>query len=785
MQDLPKQRLSFRKKSQDDFQWAKDTIDSLLSNTLFSHDPADVSNTDYERMLSNYQLYNNVINQKDFARDCNPLGIDVGQVQDIIRPYNKTYNKIQVLLGDELLRPFNYKVVLTNSEGVHTKMAHRDSLLRSFIYSEIQNTIAAISPMYQPELLEEGTKHIMPPEEIDRYMSTTYLEAREILGNKILNYLTKKLSLKELKNEGFRHALISSIEAVYISIVNGEPMLEVLNPLNLFFHKSPETKYIQDSMYAGYRSYLTTGEVLDLYSSYMNQEQIMRVEEEKGGSTLRTVLPANNATYGHRPYETNGIFGTGANTPYHVVEHVEWVSQKKVGFLTITTEDGPEETMVSEDYIVPKEAESFTITKEYGKKCKYYTWTDTLASYMLEWSWIPEVWQGVRINHDIYCQIGPVPHQYRSMDNPFEVKLSYHGVVYNASNAAPVSLMDRMKPFQYLYLIVMHRLKKLIGQDKGKVYNLDVSMIDPDLGLDKTLYYINDLNLNIYNSLQNADMPGQAQRSSVQSSTDMSNTAHIMNYVNLLAAIDQQISDVAGVTRQREGQIGQNEAVTNAQSNIQTSAVITEIYFFQHSVLWQDILSTLLNVTQAAWQEKSILKQFVLDDMSLATLQLSPADLDNAQFSIFVTDSPKELKLFDNLQILSDRALQANKIKFSDLVSIYSSTSTAEVKGLLKQSEETTSKEQQQQMQQEMQHQQEMQKAQQAYEAEEKEKDRLHEITIAEIETFKFVKNQDINANQIPDAFEIEKFEREAAQKDRELDIKEVAAKKRATSEKS
>jgi len=78
-----------------------------------------------------------------------------------------------------------------------------------------------------------------------------------------------------------------------------------------------------------------------------------------------------------------------------------------------------------------------------------------------------------------------------------------------------------------------------------------------------------------------------------------------------------------------------------------------------------------------------------------------------------------------------------------------------------------------------------LQQAQQAYEAQEKEKDRLHEITIAEIETFKFVKDQDINSNQVPDAFEVEKFRVQAAQKDRELDIKEAISKKRATSENS
>lgn len=793
MQDLPKQRVSFRKKSADDFQWAKDTMDSLLSNTLHSHYNTAYGASDYDRMLSNYQLYNNIINQKDFERDCNPLGINVGQIQDIIRPYNKTYNKIQVLLGDELLRPFNYKVVLTNADGVHSKMAHRDSLLRSYIYSQIQDTIKNISKMYEPDLLEEGTKHILNPQEIERYMSTTYLEAREILGNKILNYLSKKLSLKELKNEGFKHALISSIEAVYLSIQNDEPTIEVLNPLNLFFHKSPETKYIQDSLYAGYRSYLTTGEILDLYSSYLTQNQIDDIEDKKMGSTLKTILPGNNASYGHSPfvsYEAENGFST--SSPYHIVEHIEWVSQKKVGFLTYTTEDGPQETTVSEDFIVPSYATTTTVYKAYGRKCKYYIWEDQTTSYSLEWGWVPEVWQGVRINHDIYCQIGPVPHQYRSADNPFEVKLSYHGVIYNATNAAPTSLMDRMKPFQYLYLIVMHRLKRLISQDKGKVYNLDSSMIDPELGWEKTLYYMNELNLNVYNSLQNADLPGQAQRSSIAGSTDMSNAQHIVNYVNLLEAIDQQISDVAGVTRQREGQINPQEAVSNAQSNIQTSAVITEIYFFQHNVLWEDVLSSLINMTQAAWKERSITKQYVLDDMSLATLQLSPSDLDNAQFSIFVTDSPREQRLFDNLQMLADRALQANKIKFSDLVAIYTSTSTEEIKGQLQKSEEAMTAELQQQQQQMIQAEQAAQEKDLAFKASEAEKDRLHDIKIAEIETFKFVKEQDSNSNGVPDQFEIAKFEHEAAmdkigvaQKDRELDIKEAAAKKRATTEKN
>jgi hypothetical protein len=82
----------------------------------------------------------------------------------------------------------------------------------------------------------------------------------------------------------------------------------------------------------------------------------------------------------------------------------------------------------------------------------------------------------------MYTMIGPKDVQFRTTSNPLKVKLGYHGIVYNAMNATPVSLMDRMKPFQYLYFIIMHKLKKMIAQDKGKIFSLDSTMVDPKMG---------------------------------------------------------------------------------------------------------------------------------------------------------------------------------------------------------------------------------------------------------------------------------------------------------------
>jgi len=392
----------------------------------------------------------------------------------------------------------------------------------------------------------------------------------------------------------------------------------------------------------------------------------------------------------------------------------------------------------------------------------------------------------VRINRNIYCCIGPKKEQFRSTDDPYTVRLGYHGLVYNAMNAPSIAMMDRMKPFIYLYMIVMHKLKRLIAQDQGKVFHFDISMVDPKIGLEKTLYYLKEMNLDIFNPLQNADQPGQMQRGKVSSSTDMSNTQHILNYVSLLAAIDQQIAEVAGVTRQREGQISPNEAVTNAQSNAQMSSVITEIYFYAHDRLWEKVLTSLLQVTQAAWKGKSITKQYVLDDLSLATLEIS-ADQEFEEIGVFVTNSGHEVQMFDALKGISDGLLNTNRATFSDLIALYQATSAEELKDLIRQSEKESFDREMQKQQQQTEAQAQMQQQQQAFELEKQQREFEHDVLIHEIDSFKFQKDQDSNDNQIPDQLEIAKLKLDAATKqkklqleERALDIKEKEVKLRA-----
>lgn len=783
MLNFPKQRLPYSKKSATDFAWAKRVMETLLQFSPQQRNIANDYTSEYGRKLSNYRLYNNQLDQKDFERECNPLGLEVGQFQDAIQPYNKTYNKIQVLLGDELKRPFNFRAVLVNADGIRSKLEKRDSMIRNYVYAKMQETLQSINTLYSPELLDELGEEILTPEQIKQYVKYNYRERREILSENILNYLLKRLHIKDKKNDAFKHGLISGEEVVYIGTNNGEPYLEVINPLGVFYHKSPETKWIQNSLYAGYRTYMTAGEVIDRYGKYLTKEQVDKLEnltnvggpipDHTMGSTMSYGIPEGDPRMAKMFNYNDGSYGSSNHSDI-LVQHVEWRSQKKVGFLKSINEYGDEENlMVSEDFEVPEQATKREVLKEFGQRCTYYDWEMNGIQYELEWDWIAEIWTGTKIGSEMYCMIGPKDQQFRETDNPNNVCLGYHGLIYNAMNATPVSLMDRMKPFQYLYFIVMHKLKRAIAQDQGKVFHFDVSMVDPKIGLEKTMYYLKEMNIDFFNPLANGDQPGQNQRGKVSHSTDMSNMQNINNYINVLAAIDQQISDVAGVNRQREGQTGPTEAVSNAQANIQMSALITEIYFQAHTKLWEKCLTSLIAAAKQAWRDKSVLKQYVLDDLSLATLEMTEGDLTDAEIGVFVTDSGKEHEMFQALKGIADGLLNTNRATFTDLIRLYEANSSAELKAGIMASEEKAIQQEQQKQQMDIQAAQQAQQAQQEFELEKQAREHEHEVLIAQIESFKFQQDQDSDNNGIPDPLEIMKLRQEADFKNRKLNLEE------------
>jgi len=793
--NFPPQRLSFKDKIKDDYEWAKNVVRKLVVN--YTH-----NRTSYNKLASNYDLYNNKVNQGDFDHYCNQLGLSVGIFPEI-EAYNKTYNKINVVLSEELNRAFEFKAILVNDDGIKTKMLEYHQQLQGMVQQYIGNIFQQMG-YGQDEATTQGLNNAYNIEdEMAKLSETKFLSTKEISANKLLNYMYRVDEIKMKKNDTFKHALISGMEVVWVGVVNDKPTVEVINPLGFFYHKAGDTKFFEDGLFAGYVTYMTVGDVLNKYGDRLTPEEVERVENYSRGIGSPQAGPTDSMRYYHELYNPaanhmydspqqleNAMKGQyeGNSTMNIKVSHIEWQSEKKVGFLTTITPEGDvQEDIVSEDFKLPAYATKSVVYKK-NRKIDVYQWDN----FMLYWDWIPEVWEAVQIWEDIFPLIGPKDLQYRSLNNVKKVRLGYHGVIYSNMNSESVSLLDRMKPFQYLYFILVHKLKKMIALDKPAATAIDTTMIDPEIGMEKTLYYLEELGLDFYNPLHNGGLPGAAQRGKITNVTNRSTMQHIMNYVQLMEAIDQQIADVAGINKQREGQVAPTEAVTNVQRQIQQSSIVTELYFQLHFKVWERVLGSLIELAKVTWKDSKIL-QYILDDMSIMSLEFNPDELLDTDFGVFLTNSSKEHMVFNELRQLGLTLIQNDKIKLSDLINILTTDSLEKLKTEIVHSE----KKQQQEMAQQQQQQMEQVQAQIASQEKQKQEELdaklyMHESKlendryIAEITSFIGQADQDSDDNGKPDQLEIEKFKLDKKKhedtmeiKKEELGIKRMAAKKK------
>ena len=387
------------------------------------------------------------------------------------------------------------------------------------------------------------------------------------------------------------------------------------------------------------------------------------------------------------------------------------------------------------------------------------------------------------------------------MDNPFKVKLGYYGVVYNNMNATSQSTMDRMKPYQYLFFIAMDKFKSLIAKDKGSLVGLDTSRLDPKFPIEKTIHFLEQSGYYVYNGLQGAENQGANTRPGMDA-INVSNMQHVLNFAQILTHFDEQISDAAGITKQREGSSTPYEAVTNTQQSIMQSSHITEPTFMVHDNLWREVKTGLIEVAEVAYRKKPLTTQFVLNDGSRKILEINEELFTNASYGIFVSDNSRDYRVFEELRALSQPLLQNDKIDIDDLVQILNADSMSELKRELKASKKKREK-REEAMQQSQQQSQEKQ-VQMALDA--KEDEQAHEkelallkaetdITVAQISAERFAKAADVNENNIPDMIELEKIkmgqnhdskeaekdrthEATQAQKDREIELAKIQAQK-------
>ena len=745
---FPQQKLPLSKKNED---WQHSCVNYIIGEGNIVS--GGRQNTQFGELQTYYNLYNSIFDEKDFKRITNPFKVDDGfpatpQDFNIIRP------KIDLLIGEETKRPMNFRVVRTSQEAVSDLMDKEKEMLMQYMMSAI---MAKMDPEQQQQFQKQlQSGEIMPPEQIAKYMDSTYKDVVENTAYHTLSYLREKLNIDNEFIKGWKDALISGNEIYYVGVQNDEPYMERVNPLFFSYDKSPDLEFIEDGSWCCRKMRLPVAEVYDRYYNKLDEKDLNKLNEMLTGKPMGDMREGD-------PVDTGGgiqmhIYDNpefDQKSRYCInVWHCCWKSFKKIFYVTYMDETGTPQVQIAD--------ESY---KKIGNELS------------VEPDWIVEVWEGYRAGSDLYFGIQPIEYQHVSIDNPNSQKLPYCGCVYSNTNSKPRSLVSILKPLQYMYIVLWYRLELAIARDKGKVVNMDITQIPKSMNItpERWMHYLSSVGVNFINPYEEGwNVPGREGGKPATfnqiTALDLTMSNVISEYIQLMDKIEQLAGTISGITEQRQGAISSSELVGNVERSVVQSSHITEPLFWAHAQCKRHVLNMLLNTAKGAWQQTGKKKlSYIFDNGERAFLDIADKfyyeDMD-----VFVSDTSKDLENIQKLQQLIQPAMQngaslleAAEILTNDNFNIIKQKLAAmqkrqEEQAQQQQQAEAQAQQQLQQMQNEAKQQELMlQEAQMDLDRYKIDQDNATKITVAEISAYRGTEDKDADQNGIPDPMEIAK----------------------------
>lgn len=668
---LPPQRIPKSKKTKE---WGKACL-NYYSNYRYTN--GTTMRTNRFNKLVNYELYNGKVTYKDVAAICDPLGLDNSSFPKRFQHYDILSEPLRLLIGEEAKRPDNHIVISEAPEDINRKTSMLKEKIMASLEAELMSAInpEAIDPNNPPPTPEEILKY-------ERYTPSDMIESK---ANQMLKVLKKRLNTHLLFNQGWKDALIAGEEIYWVGILNGQPSMRRVNPVNLTVILDDDHTFIDDAVAVVEERMMTISSIMDEYGDDLTASDLEKIEKYSrgvfgsfntaGGFEPQYVVDNTNGTKvfaGVTP--TNSYNGNNSNNYSIRVARVEWISMKKIGFLTYTDENGnAQKDMVEEDFNLNNFKELYEDAK-------------------VEWDWINEAWEGIKIGIDIYVGIRPKPNQRRRMDNIYHCQLGYTGFIYEATNSQSVSLVDRLKPYQYLYDIISYRLDLAFSKDGGKVFLMDLAQIPEAHGIDieRWMYYLKEMGIGFINSFEEGKKgaaQNQLSRFNQFQSIDLSLAQSIQQYINTLDYIKQQVYFVSGVTPQRLGAISSTELVGNVERSVAQSSLITEYLFEAHQEVKRRAYTALIETAKIAYRD-GLTAQYVLDDLGLQILRIEELEFENSEFSVFVSFANKDHEFKADLKNLVQIALQQEKVNLSTIAETLQNDSPRDIVNILRKAEE-------------------------------------------------------------------------------------------------
>lgn len=349
--------------------------------------------------------------------------------------------------------------------------------------------------------------------------------------------------------------------------------IEVLNPLNTFIDRNPDSPYVRNSYRAVVRYWMTKSQILAKYGKEISKKDLTELKDkwyDEGIGVHRRIYGPNPAIVSCDE-EENEVLPGYPDSEYSTFRHqlipvydVEWLETDK-------------------DFVMQR----------------YNT---------------------IRIGDDIYILRGKDKSAIRSKDNPNFCGLSVNGVYFLNRNQQPYSLILKCAHLQDRYDLLIYYRDKLIANSGTQGQIIDMPLIPAALGVQwpervqKWLAYRKQGTMLIDTSQEGRNDNGNAPMNTIFNGYDDTLPAQAVQAIELaIQSVEQTTSSITGVFRERLNGIEQRDAVTNIKQGVANSFIVTKHYFQQMDLIVCEMLLASLNQAKITFK-KGLTGTIILGD---------------------------------------------------------------------------------------------------------------------------------------------------------------------------
>ena len=383
--------------------------------------------------------------------------------------------------------------------------------------------------------------------------------------------------------------------------------IEVLDPLNTFVDRNPDSPYVRKSYRCVVRKWMTKSQILAKYGKEIPKEDLKQLKEEW--------------------YEGQAIYRRS---------YADFVSQ---------------EDDVESDSIPGYPDDEYSASHRFRLIPVYdVEWLETGDDFKMR------RYNCIRIGEEIYILRGEDKTAIRTKDRPNECDLSVNGVYFLNRSKRPYSLILKCAHLQDKYDLLIYYRDNLIANSGTSGTIMDMSLIPTNLGvkwperIQKWIAYKKAGIQWIDTTQEGRNDNGNAPMNTIFNGFDDTLKAQAVQAIDMaIQSVEQTTSSITGVFRERLNGIEQRDAVTNIKQGVQNSYIVTKHYFQQMDLIVCEMLLDALNQAKIVYK-KGLTGTIILGDKYQRIFTALPEYFTLTDFDIHITASTEVMEELQNLK---------------------------------------------------------------------------------------------------------------------------------------